>query len=103
MIYFTIAIVLLTIIETYYVNDLSNVFRLNGIITIAAGYITIILNYFLRNIITQRISFINTSKITDLVFRKAVNKGLILILIGGVELIVFIIIYVYKKRRIINR
>ena len=103
MIYFLVAIIIFFIIETYYIEDFSNIFKYNGIMTVIAGYLMIALNYVLKNVINKRINFINVSKITDLIFNKAVNRGLILILLGGVELIVFIIIYIYKKRRIINK
>ena len=103
MIYFIIAIIILTVIETYYINDIANIFEINGIITVIAGYLTIILNYVLKSVINKRINFINISKVTNLILSKAVNKGLILILFGGIELIVFITIFINKKRRIINR
>lgn len=103
MIYFIIAIIILTVIETYYINDIANIFKINGIITVIAGYLTIILNYVLKSVINKRINFINISKVTNLILSKAVNKGLILILFGGIELIVFITIFINKKRRIINR
>ena len=93
------SIIVLTIIEIYFIKDIANIFKVNGIITILGGYLTIGVNYILEKVIVRKINFINVSKITDLVLRKTVNRGLILILIGVVQFIIYIIIYACKKKK----
>ena len=101
MIYFIIAIIIFTFISIYLIRDIANFLKFISIILIISGYITIIFNYFLRIVINKKISFINVSKITDIVYTRIRDRGLILILVGGIELIIYIIM-LYKKDYSIN-
>ena len=97
MIYFIIAIIVVTVIENYLLKDIGKILRLNSILTIISGYLTIFINHLLRNIINKEISFINVSKITSLVFDRARDRGLMLILLGAIQLIIYIIIRLYRR------
>ena len=99
MIYLIIGIILLTVIQVFLVKDILKIIRIESIILIISGYLMIILNYILRSVINNKISFINISKITGYILRKSINRGLILILIGGILLMIYGILIVYRKYR----
>lgn len=99
MIYFIIGIIMFNIIAIYLIKDINNYFKFSSLITIIAGYATIIFNYFLKYFINKQISVINVSKVTKLIYQKAISRGLILILIGGIELIIYIILNYLRKYR----
>ena len=97
MIYLIIAIIILTIILYFILKDLFKLLRITSIITITSGYLTIITGYITRNILNSQITIFNISKITGIIFDKNLRNGLILILIGAIELITYVIINVYRN------
>ena len=97
MIYLIIGIIIITIIIYFLLKDIYKLLRLTSIITILSGYLTIIIGYIVTNIIKNKVSFINISKITKPIFNECVDKGLILILIGTIELITYVLLNVYRK------
>ena len=99
MIYFIIGIIIFNIIAIYLIKEIHIFFKFSSLITIIAGYATIIFNYYLKIIINKQVSIINISKVTELIYQKTINRGLILILIGGIELIVYTILNYLKKYR----
>lgn len=99
MIYFIIGLFLLVIIEYYLFKDIKKILKIESIILIVSGYLVIVFNYFLKILINKKISFINISNITNYVFIKCINRGLLLILIGGIMLIIYGIFIIYKRYR----
>ncbi len=101
MIYYLAGIIIVSIISYLFNKNIIVFLRYTSMITIISGYLVIIFNYFLKQIINREISYINISKITDIVYRKSIERGLVLVLIGGIELIGYILIL--SKKRIINQ
>ena len=101
MIYLDIFIVLIIIALCFLVKDYQKILNISSIITIILGYIIIFLSFTISIIIKNNLSFINTSKISSVITGKLTNRGLIFILVGGIELIIYIIIKL--KRRIIKQ
>lgn len=99
MTYLIIGILLLMIVISYFVKDIKKFLKLLSIITISSGYITIFIGYLGKILIDKEVSFINSSKITYVILTKFNERGLILILIGALELITYIFLKLpyYKK------
>jgi len=97
MIYLIISIIIITVIIYFLLKDIYKLLRLTSVLSILSGYLTIIIGYITISIIKNKVSFINISKITSPIFNKCVEKGLILILIGAIELITYILLNVYRK------
>lgn len=97
MFYFYIIIIILTIIMYYIIKDLYKMLRITSIITISSGYLTLLIGYIATSIVNNKLSFINISKITNIIFNKNLDKALVLLLIGGIELIFFVILDAYKR------
>ncbi len=98
MIYLTI--IILTLFILYLIRDINKLLKINSIITIISGYIIIIISVIINYYIKKRISFINISIVTNNISNKVINRGLILILFGGIQLIIYTLIKIYKERRI---
>ena len=97
MIYLIIGIIIITIIIYLILKDIYKLLRLTSIITISSGYLTIVIGYITISIIKNKISSINISKITSPILNECVDKGLILILIGAIELIIYILLNLYRR------
>ena len=95
MIYITIFF--LTLLLLYFIKDLNKLLRINSIITIISGYLVILVSIIANGIIKKRISFINISILSNTISNKGINRGLILILIGAIQLIIYTIIRIYKQ------
>ena len=98
MIYLTI--IILTLFILYLLRDINKLLKINSIITIISGYIIIIISVIINYYIKKRISFINISIVTNNISNKVINRGLILILFGSIQLIIYTLIKIYKERRI---
>ena len=103
MIYFIIGIILLTLFQIYLAKDINKIIKIESIVLILSGYLMIILNYILKIVINRKITYINISKITNIIFKKCINRGLILITFGSILLIIYTFISIYNKRRIISK
>lgn len=100
MIYFIIGIIFFNFLALYIIKNFNNYLKYSSIITIIAGYLTIAANYFLKYFIEQEITTISISKITTLIYSKIINRGLVLILIGGTTLVIYIILnYIENYKR----
>lgn len=97
MIYLIISIIIITSIIYYLLKDIYKLLRLTSILTIISGYTTIVIGYITTINIRNKINFINISKITSPIFNKCIDKGLVLILIGAIELITYILLNIYRK------
>ena len=100
MTYLIIGIILLTIIISYFIEDINKFFKIHSIITIISGYLTIFITIIINIIIKNKLSFINVSKITNIISIKGINRGLILILLGALELITYILLNVYNRYKL---
>ena len=97
MMFLVICIIFVTIILYFVLKDIHKLLRLTSILTISSGYLTIMVGYVTISIIKNKVSFINISRITSPIFDKVVEKGLILILIGAIQLIIYVLLNVYRK------
>lgn len=98
MIYLTIGTIILTLFILYILRDINQVLKINSIITIISGYLVILISIIINSIIKNKITFINTSIITNAISNKGINRGLILILFGAIQLIIHTIINIYNNR-----
>ena len=101
MIYYLLAIMIIPIISYLLIKNSEVFLRFISVTTIISGYLIIIINHYLKKIIDSEIASINISKITAIIFEKARDRGLILALIGTIELIIYI--FYISKKRITNR
>lgn len=97
MIYFIVGIIIFNILAIYILKDLNKYLKFSSLITIISGYATIIFNYILKKVINSKVVTINVSKVTDIIYQKTIDRGLILILVGGLQLIIYIIVKYYQK------
>ena len=95
--YLIIIIIILTMLEYLLIKNITRLIKLNSIITIISGYISILISYILIYIINKKIYFINISKITNIFLKKGIDNGLIIILIGGIELIIYVLIKSFNE------
>lgn len=102
MIYLTLGVIVLTLFILYILRDINKVLRINSIITISSGYLVILSSIIINMIIKDKIAFINTSIITNEISNKGINRGLILILFGAIQLIIHTGINIYKNSYIIK-
>lgn len=98
MIIFTIGTIILTVFLIYLKRSINKVLQINSIITIISGYLVILVSLIINITIKRNISFINTNTITNAISSNGINRGLILILFGAIQLIIHIIINIYNNR-----
>ena len=99
-------LILIIIISIIYINrnNILNAIKLIGSLTIISGYLIIII----PSILNRRI---NINVISKIIKNNLINKGLILMLLGGIEIVVYVMIKIYngrfkneyRKRRIIKQ
>ena len=69
MIYLILSIILLTIILYFIYKDYLKVLKITSIVTGIASILTLIIGYFIRYFLNNKITFINISKISNLILR----------------------------------
>ena len=99
MIYMVSTIILLTFIIYYLLKDINNTLRINSIITILSGYITMLVNTITNTIMSKKITYINITNLTTYIKSIGIKKGLTLILLGTFQLIIYITIRIYKYNK----
>ena len=92
MIYFIIGIILFNIFLYYILRSIKKFFLIDSIITIISGYLIILFSYIVTLYIRKKVWYINISVLTNYYFNKFSYNGLILILIGGIELIIYTVL-----------
>ncbi len=105
MIYLDIAIILVMIILWVLIKDFINYIKLLSILLMTSGYLMLIWGFIIRQIIKNKVKVIGINKISNIVFKTIINKGLILLLIGCLLLIGYVFIIVYKlyiKKVLVN-
>lgn len=98
MIIFTIGTIILTVFLIYLKRSINKVLQINSIITIISGYLVILVSLIINITIKRNISFMNTNTITNAISSSGINRGLILILFGAIQLIIHTIINIYNNR-----
>ena len=99
MIYMVSTIILLTFIIYYLLKDINNTLRINSIITILSGYITMLVNTITNTIMSKKITYININNLTTYIKSIGIKKGLTLILLGTFQLIIYTTIRIYKYNK----
>ena len=97
MIYIDIGIIFITIILFLLIKDILKFIRTISIITLLTGYLMIFLSFIIKIIIKRNISYIGIGKISNIVGKIIIDKGLSILTIGVLELVIYFIIYVYHN------
>ena len=92
MIFLIFGIIIIYIILFFIIKDINKVLKIISTTSILSGYIFIFGSVIVKSIINNRVNLINISKITDILFDRFLEKGLILLLIGGIELIIYVLV-----------
>ena len=79
MIYLILSIILLTIILYFIYKDYLKVLKITSIVTGIASILTLIIGYFIRYFLNNKITFINISKISNLILTKFFSNFLFLL------------------------
>ena len=82
-----VMIILVTIILYFLVKDKKRFLRKIGITTIISGLITLVLGFILNISLNNFLNNFNVAKISSLIFSKFVYNSIILLVLGGIELI----------------
>ena len=102
MIYLILSIILLTIILYFIYKDYLKVLKITSIVTGIASILTLIIGYFIRYFLNNKITFINISKISNLILTKFVSNFLFLLGLSLIEIVCYMIINYYFKRNKLN-
>ena len=100
MIYLILSIILLTI---FIYKDYLKLLKITSIVTGIASILTLIIGYFIRYFFNNKITFINISKISNLILMKFFSNFLFLLGLSLIEIVCYMIInYYFKKTKLIN-
>ena len=102
MIYLILSTILLTIILYFIYKDYLKVLKITSIVTGIASILTLIIGYFIRSFLNNKITFINISKISNLILTKFVSNFLFLVGLSLMEIVCYMIINYYFKRNKLN-
>ena len=99
MIYLILSIILLTI---FIYKDYLKLLKITSIVTGIASILTLIIGYFIRYFFNNKITFINISKISNLILMKFFSNFLFLLGLSLIEIVCYMIINYYFKRNKLN-
>ena len=103
MIYLILSIILLTTILYFLYKDYLKVLKITSIITGIASILTLIIGYFIKYFLNNKVTFINISKISNLILTKFFRNFLFLLGLSLIEIVFYIIInYYFKKHKLAN-
>lgn len=102
MIYLILSIILLTIILYFIYKDYLKVLKITSIVTGIASILTLIIGYFIRSFLNNKITFINISKISNLILTKFFSNFLFLLGLSLIEIVCYMIINYYLKKNKLN-
>lgn len=103
MIYIIISIIIFNILLFYLLKNVKKYILIGSIITILSGYLVILGGYIFKAYIKKRIKYINISFLINYFLEKNNTNGLVLILIGSIQLIIYVIIvFIKRKEELIN-
>lgn len=83
-----ILILSLTLLLFIIIKDKLKALKLSGVITMSSAILLIILTFIINIFINSSIKFINISIITDYLFMKFVYTGLLLFIVGVIEILI---------------
>lgn len=86
-------IVLLTIVLFVLIKDRGKALMITGVITLSSALLLVLLTFVVRIIINSTVTSINISTIISYLFSKFLYSGVILLLIGIVEILLSKYIY----------
>ena len=96
MIYLDILIISIMIILWFIIKNIIRYIRLLCILYLVSGYLMITLGFFVKIIIKRKIVLISINNISSLIFKMFTNRGLWLLLWGGLLLVIYVVIVGYK-------
>ena len=99
MIYLILSIILLTI---FIYKDYLKVLKITSIVTGIASILTLIIGYFIRSFLNNKITFVNISKISNLILTKFFSNFLFLLGLSLIEIVCYMIINYYLKKNKLN-
>lgn len=80
-------IFILTIIFFILIKDKLKALKLTGILTISSSILLLIISFIIKILLTNNITIINISNITNYIFKKFINTSIILFIIGITEIL----------------
>ena len=83
-----LSIFVLTIIFFILIKDKLKALKLTGILTISSSILLIIISLIIKILLTNNITIINISNITNYIFKKFISTSIILFIIGITEIII---------------
>ena len=83
-----LSIFILTIIFFILIKDKLKALKLTGILTISSSILLIIISLIIKILLTNNITIINISNITNYIFKKFISTSIILFIIGITEILI---------------
>ena len=83
-----LSIFVLTIIFFILIKDKLKALKLTGILTISSSILLIIISLIIKILLTNNITIINISNITNYIFKKFISTSIILFIIGITEILI---------------
>lgn len=101
--YLIVIILALTYVLYTLYREILKVLKVTSIVTISSGLLSFIFSYFIKLYLNSSLSFINISKVTDILIFDFVLNGIYLLILGLIEFFVYFTIdYILTKRKISN-
>ena len=82
-----ISLFVLTILLFILIKDKLKALKLTGILTISSSILLLIISFIVKILITNNITIINISNITNYIFKKFISTSIILFIIGITEIL----------------
>lgn len=82
-----LSIFVLTIIFFILIKDKLKALKLTGILTISSSILLLVISLIIKIILTNNITIINISNITNYIFKKFITTSIILFIIGITEIL----------------
>jgi len=83
-----ISIIILTTFFFILIKDKLKALKLTGILTISSSILLILVSFIIKIMLTNNITTINISNITNYIFIKFITTSLILFIIGITEILI---------------
>ena len=83
-----ISIIILTIIFFTLIKDKLKALKLTGVLTISSSILLILVSFIIKIMLTNNITTINISNITNYIFIKFIRTSIILFIIGITEILI---------------
>jgi len=89
-------IIILTSLFFILIKDKIKALKLTGILTISSSFLLIVLSFIIKIMLTNNITMINISTITNYIFIKFIKTSLILFFLGIIEILISK--YIYSRK-----